>query len=408
MLDPFQSAAAHTAEGAYLILAGPGSGKTTMLLERVLYLINEKKVPPEKLLLITFTRDAAAEMALRFKARCEGAYLPVTFSTFHSFFYQILKRTYGFRQQQILTGKARRELMGRVLYSIGEKVDPKDEGFFETLEKELSRMENSSIPGVAEPEVSDTFSLLSPEGFCRFREGFAREKREAGLIDFDDMQSRCLALLRRDPEALSYWKNRFSYYMVDESQDMNRMQYEILRLLTKDRGNVFAVGDDDQSIYAFRGADPKVLKRYAKEYEGCKILYLKMNYRSDRAIVDAASRVICHNKNRFEKEFIPDSREEGILRYRSMRTREEEMEEILNRIRSRVRNGRVTEDTAATCRGWPFKRPFMTQGSKGSLSIPFTAPRGWNSTRCSFRMWWNTPVPAEAQKQPQLWKRSGG
>ena len=164
MLDAYQSAAAHTADGAYLILAGPGSGKTTMLMERVLYLLEEKHIPPEKLVLITFTRDAACEMEKRFSSRIGRKKTGVTFSTFHSFFFRILKSRYEYRTEQILYGKPRRVLMHEVLRGMGEEVSLEEEGYFELLEKELSRFENSRIPAIHVDERSRRFPFR--QVFC--------------------------------------------------------------------------------------------------------------------------------------------------------------------------------------------------------------------------------------------------
>lgn len=316
--------------GPLLVLAGPGSGKTTVIVGRVLYLL-ERGVPPESVLVITFTRDAALSMQQRFQNACERTQ-PVSFGTFHSVFYRILRESGGVRQRNLLTESQKKHIMTALLRQIDDRQgSPGNEqltgvdnwrgmpdstqptgfcdrreapaagcGLVEEAEKLLCAVSLYKNTG----DLDRAQKLLSP-GRQGTLEKILREYREAvrrtGALDFDDMLYECRRLLQERADVRKRWQERFSHILIDEFQDCNPMQYETLKLLAGEARNVFAVGDDDQSIYGFRGACPDVLRRFAEEFHGGKIL-LNVNYRSRERIVKASLAVIGENRNRFSKE----------------------------------------------------------------------------------------------------------
>lgn len=289
-LDHAQRQAVMHYEKPCLVLAGPGSGKTTVIVERVKYLIERHKVPPASILVITYTKAAAHSMESRFREAAGGRFWPVTFGTFHSIFYHILKEHYHLKQDCLLRTDEKLSIM----YSLLKKQNKERELAEEVLEG-ISLYRNR-LPGEA---------FCPPPGFDR--ETFAQiltvydqEKKRLGKIDFDDMLVRCLWLLRGNPRVLARWQKQFPYILVDEFQDCSRVQYEVLGLLAEPLRNLFVVGDDDQAIYGFRGASPGILRQFCKDYAGEKIV-LAANYRSREAIVQAAERVIRENGDRFEK-----------------------------------------------------------------------------------------------------------
>lgn len=293
--------------GPLLVLAGPGSGKTTVIVNRVRYLL-ERGVPPESVLVITFTRDAALSMQQRFQNACERTQ-PVSFGTFHSVFYRILRESGGVRQRNLLTESQKKHIMTALLRQLDDwrETTAAGCGLADEAEKLLCAVSLYKNTGDL-----DRAQKLLPPGRQGTLEKILREYREAvrrtGALDFDDMLYECRELLQERADVRKRWQERFSHILIDEFQDCNPMQYETLKLLAGEARNVFAVGDDDQSIYGFRGACPDVLRRFAEEFRGGRIL-LNVNYRSRERIVRASLAVIGENGNRFPKELRAADRE---------------------------------------------------------------------------------------------------
>ena len=312
--------------GPCLTLAGPGSGKTFLLTHRVLALIRERGVPPERILVITFTKDAALSMRRRFE-ELSGMPGRVTFATFHSAFLQFLKQScLHFSQEDILMGKRKQNMLLSCIHRAGISEDNRE--FLGKLEGSISRFLNigsfpSELPGV-----------LSEERLRAVIKDYAKSKDRMHVLDFDDMILRTKRLFEENPKELMKWQRRFSFFLVDEAQDMNPPQYEILRLLAQPQRNLFLVGDEDQSIYGFRGSSPALLLHFPKDYPEAKICRLPNNYRSGRAIVSAASRLICQNKLRFEKEICPAAKEQGFIRYVESKNTVEEAKTVLSLVKS--------------------------------------------------------------------------
>lgn len=291
-------------EGPALVLAGPGSGKTTVIVKRILYLIRVKHIPPEEILVVTFTKDAALSMQQRFlreAARSE----PVNFGTFHSIFYHILLQSNYFSSRTTLLTQAQKK---NILLSILRELTAARQEFcdYDTL-KDLADSFLCAIGFYKNTQDEEAAARRLPTNWrSRFREVFEACKnqcRRQGGIDFDDMVYECRSFLQEDEMQRRYWQKRFRYILIDEFQDINPLQYEVVKLLgiINGSGNLFAVGDDDQAIYGFRGSSPACLRQFAREL-GARQIILNANYRSTGEIVAAAERVIRENKDRFVKK----------------------------------------------------------------------------------------------------------
>ena len=291
-----QQAAIRHREGPILVLAGPGSGKTTVLTERVRALIEDGQVAPGNILVITFTRAAAREMQARFERLMGGRKVPVTFGTFHSVFFRILKLAYGYEAKDIVREEQRTQFMKEM--TAEEEIETEDEAdFISSVLGEISAVKGELL------DLSCYYSKNCPEEiFKRLYHGYEERLRAARLIDFDDMLVMCYELFSQRADILSAWQRKYTYILIDEFQDINRIQYEIVRMMALPENNLFIVGDDDQSIYRFRGAKPEIMLGFEKDYPGAAKTLLDVNYRSTKTIVEAAGRLIAHNRTRFPKD----------------------------------------------------------------------------------------------------------
>ena len=291
-----------------MVLAGPGSGKTTVIVNRIQALISTG-TGPEQILVITFTRAAAKEMEERYQRAAGKSRMgsPV-FGTFHSVFFSILKKHCGFSGSNIVTPSLQKAIIRKVLSDPALPLVYTDD-IAELLLSEVSRIKNSGGP-----ERAGGPRFLEPESFFRFYRSYDRALRSMGQLDFDDMLLLCLRLFEEKPQVLLEERRRFRYFLVDEFQDINALQYRILRLMAYPGNNLFIVGDDDQSIYGFRGSDPGIMLGFPRDYPKSRTLLLGLNYRSGRQIIEASGTLIGHNRNRFKKKLSPgSSRESGVF-----------------------------------------------------------------------------------------------
>ena len=282
--------------GPAMILAGPGSGKTFTTVERVRYLIEVHGVDPAGILVITFTRAAARQMRDRFLTRMGETFHPVVFGTFHAVFFQILKTSCHYDSNSILTEKEKREFLRIVLHQQRAE-DSFDPAWEEGLLSEIGRVKNAG-QGLSGFQ-SD---CVEAKEFRRIFEGFCRQIQSAGRLDLDDFAPAVKRLFQTTPGVLKEWRRRFPYILVDEFQDINAEQYEAVKLLAGEAANLFVVGDDDQSIYGFRGSDPSIMRQFTKDYPEAVCIRLSVNYRSRPGIVRAAGQLISENRNRFPKK----------------------------------------------------------------------------------------------------------
>lgn len=298
-LNRGQDEAIKHGNGPCMVLAPPGSGKTLIVTERTRYLIEESEVRPDQILVITFTRYAAREMKERFERLTAGKNYPVTFGTFHSIFYGILKCAYGIGANNLMSEKESSVLLHEVLDQTDIESTPEVEDE-EELVRELLREVGMVKNGLY--HLKDFHSkYLTQDEFAEVFRSYEHQKKELKKFDFDDMLVQCYALFRKKPEILQGWQKRFQYILIDEFQDINRVQYEVIRMLAAPRYNLFVVGDDDQSIYGFRGAKPELMLYMKQEFPALRTISLTVNYRSTEFITGAAARVILHNDTRFYK-----------------------------------------------------------------------------------------------------------
>ena len=281
-------------DGPMMVLAGPGSGKTTVITHRVQYLTKEYGIDPGDILVITFTRAAAEEMRERYEALTGGG-SRVTFGTFHSIFFRILKLAYRYTADNIVREEQQMQLVRELAQAGG--LEPEDENeFAASILSEISSVKGERIA------LEHYYSKNCPDTvFRQLYAGYEEKMRRAGLIDFDDMMVLCLELFTERKDILSAWQRRYRYILIDEFQDINRLQYEIVRMLAKPEDNLFIVGDDDQSIYRFRGAKPEIMLGFERDYPGAGRILLDVNYRSTEEIVAPALRLIGENQKRFSK-----------------------------------------------------------------------------------------------------------
>lgn len=351
--------------GATLVLAGPGSGKTAVITARIHYLVETLRVPPEHILVITFTRAAAKEMRLRFQSMTEGRRLPVQFGTFHAVFFSILKHAYGYRSDQIIRQEMKDAFLREIL-SAYQMQEDEVQNLMAQLPGEISAVKNNCF------ELGHYYAKCC--GASQFRDIYAayeKKLRANGLIDFDDMLTLTRGLLLQRADHLRVWQEKFQYILVDEVQDMNALQYEVLRLLAAPQNELFLVGDDDQSVYQFRGARPELMKRFLGDYAGAKQLCLEENYRCASSIVQASLALISHNNNRFDKCIRAARSEKGVVSVREYPSAYRENLAVIETIRALFERGTAYRDMAVLYRtnrqAGPLLEQLMEQG------IPFFA-----------------------------------
>ncbi len=331
-------------DGPAMVLAGPGSGKTLVIINRIKYLIEKRNVKPEEILVITFTKAAAGEMRERFARLMGEKRCRVTFGTFHAVFFQILKYAYHYTAANILRDDQRYQILTEL--ADRQRLEYEDEKeFISGISGEISLVKNEQIP--LEHYYS---SSCSEEVFRQIYQGYQERLRRSGLIDFDDMLVYCYELLRERTDILAQWQRRFRYILVDEFQDINGLQYQILRLLARPEENLFIVGDDDQSIYRFRGAKPEIMRGFQKDYPRAETVLLDENFRCSGRIVEAAGLVIAENKNRFEKKIRCGNEPGEAVEIRRFAGQEQEANYLVKCIRNARERGYEYNDLAVLTR----------------------------------------------------------
>jgi DNA helicase-2/ATP-dependent DNA helicase PcrA len=339
-LNSSQQKAIFKKDGPCLVLAGPGSGKTAVLTRRVLSLI-KSGVPAEEILVITFTKAAAIEMKERFDRLSEDT-CPVTFGTFHSLFWGILQKELGYKPSDIIMGKERNRILKEAMLLSG--LDEEDSVLLTGLVSEMQNFNNQAIDFEKFiPQMADKKQLAS------FMKAYEQLKNKYKVIDFDDMLIKAYELFSSKPVILNKWQKRFSYFLVDEMQDMNDIQFKLIRLLSDRTKNLFCVGDDDQSIYGFRGANPKLMADFMQLYPDAEQILLDYNYRNPYNVVDAAGKLISKNKNRFNKD-IKSTADEGNLSIENYLDDCHEAKEIVAKISVLINEGTKPDEIAVLYR----------------------------------------------------------
>lgn len=273
------------------------AGKTTVITHRVRYLIEEVGIDPASILVVTFSKAASVEMRERFEALTENKRLPVRFGTFHSLFFQVLKAAYHYQAKDIVTASLKYRFLEEALMETEyDDIEDKKE-FLDDVEKEISRIKGEGT------DIDHYYSASCPEEiFRRIYKGYQSRVQKNRCLDFDDMVLYTYELFRARPDILAAWQKRFTHILVDEFQDINRLQYENVKMLALPENNLFIVGDDDQSIYGFRGARPDIMLSFPKEYKNLKQVTIGGNYRCRSQILSTASQLISHNQKRYAKQ----------------------------------------------------------------------------------------------------------
>ncbi len=331
-------------KGPMLVLAGPGSGKTFTITHRIRHLIEEYRVNPSNILVITFTKAAAREMKERFEGLMGGNPSTVSFGTFHAVFFRILKFAYRYDAGSIVREDQRVQYIKEEMDKCQVEVEDEAE-FVTSILSEISSVKGEMIG------LDHYYSKnCSEEVFKQLYQGYEDRLRRANFIDFDDMLVMCYELFTQRKDILEAWQKKYRYILVDEFQDINRVQYEIIRMLARPENNLFIVGDDDQSIYRFRGAKPEIMLGFEKDYPEAKKVLLNVNFRSTREIVETAGKLIAHNEMRFPKKIVTKKGQGKPVVTRMWQDPQEETTEIVKEITDYNRAGYPWEDMAVLYR----------------------------------------------------------
>ncbi len=282
-------------KGPMLVLAGPGSGKTLVITRRTKQLINRYGINPQNILVITFTRAAAEEMKERFLRLTGDKGQGVNFGTFHAVFFTILKYAYHYSAANIIKEEQKNRIFREIIEHLDYEIEDEKE-FISGITSEISLVKGERM------DLEHYYSInCSEEIFKKIYLDYENRLRKENLIDFDDMLVLCYELLKERADILSLWQNKFKYILIDEFQDINKVQYDIIKLLALPENNLFIVGDDDQSIYRFRGAKPEIMLNFEKDYPQGKRVLLDINYRSTEKIVACSASLVKNNTKRFPK-----------------------------------------------------------------------------------------------------------
>jgi DNA helicase II / ATP-dependent DNA helicase PcrA len=343
-LNPEQQKAVRTVDGPLLLMAGAGSGKTRVLTHRIAYLMVEKGVNPYNILAITFTNKAAREMRERIQKMMGGAADDIWISTFHSMCVRILRRDIdrlGYnRNFTILDSTDQQSVIKSILKD--KNMDPKKYDPRAILGTISSAKNELITPEEYAKTAGDYFSQKVSDVYTEYQ----RRLRKNNALDFDDLIMTTITLFIRVPEVLEYYQRKFQYIHVDEYQDTNRAQYMLVKLLAQRFQNLCVVGDSDQSIYRWRGADITNILSFEKDYPRASVILLEQNYRSTKKILLAANMVIQNNMNRKPKNLWTENPEGNKIMYYRADSEQGEAQFVIGKIQEQVRNGRKLSDIA--------------------------------------------------------------
>lgn len=364
-IDTSQINAIRHKDGPELVLAGPGSGKTLVITRRVQHLIDQYHIPPSAILVITFTKAAATEMRQRFEKLMGGRRVPVSFGTFHAVYFMILKHAYGYTADNIVKEEQRLQFMKEYIRRLRLEYDDENE-FISSLFSEISLIKNTSV------NLAHYYSSCCRQDvFRNIFEAYENFLHQNRFIDFDDMLVYCKELLVQRPDILAAWQRKYQYILIDEFQDINQIQYDIIRMLAAPQDNLFIVGDDDQSIYRFRGARPEIMLNFTKDYPDAGKVILDTNYRSGAEIVRHAGNLISFNQKRFEKKIAPAAKTGIPVVKQEFQTQREQNLYVIQEILRLHREGMEYKDMAVLFR--TNMQPRFLMEMMLDYSISFTA-----------------------------------
>ena len=358
-----QQAVSHR-EGPMLVLAGPGSGKTAVITQRTQQLIADYGIAPSSILVVTFTKAAARQMRERFLKLTGQTATQVTFGTFHGIFYGILRQAYGITSANIAGEEERLGILRRLIQKTSMDVDDEND-LIDAVSREISTVKNGRI------SLDHYYSQSCPdEEFRRIFQEYERLLHGKRLLDFDDLMVYCWKLFLRHPEILAAWQKKFRYILVDEFQDVNQLQYDIVKLLALPENNLFIVGDDDQSIYRFRGARPEIMLNFPREFPQARQVVLKTNYRCSGEIVEKSQNLIRYNEARYEKDLTAVRSRGTPVEIRGFANESLETSWLLEQIRKDLAEGCPLQQIAVLFRTNVGSR--MTVERLMEYNLPFT------------------------------------
>ena len=342
ILNDVQSAAVRQTDGPVLIFAGAGSGKTRVLTHRIAYLLGEMRVAPDRILAVTFTNKAAGEMKSRLQNMVGAVARDLWVGTFHAMCVRILRRD-GSRigiapTFAVIDDADQRQLIREIL-------------------DDLDYDERQLTPGACLAEIDKAKNaLVWPTEYAQKQTSFLGERlanvyteyqrrlNESNSLDFDDLIVRTIDLLERDKTVREKYQRKFEYVLVDEYQDVNAAQYRLVALLAAHHGNITVVGDDDQSIYSWRGSDYRMILRFEEDFSGAAVFKLEENYRSSGRILDAANTLVANNVSRAAKKLFTSRGEGDPITVYPAATERDEARYVVEKVKSLVREGAAYRD----------------------------------------------------------------
>ncbi|RRJ25975.1 ATP-dependent helicase [Lachnoanaerobaculum gingivalis] len=348
--------------GPLMVLAGPGSGKTFVITHRIKYLIKGSGINPAHILVVTFSRAAAKEMRDRFEKLYGKSY--VTFGTFHSVFFSILKTAYGFSAEQIASDELRYTLIKELIKKneiVNEDINTLSGNLLNEIA--LIKQDNINIKNYYSNSIaSDTFKKL-------YRE-YEAELESRNKLDFEDMLLLTYELLSERKDILKAVQERYQYILVDEFQDINFLQYNIIKLMAGKEQNITVVGDDDQSIYRFRGARPEIMLGFERDFRNVSKVFLDINFRSTTQIVDASTKLISFNSKRFPKTFKANNGSGAPVSVIEFKNPFAEVNTIVKDVKEYIKSGQDINNIAVLYRTNLSPRLLIERMMKNN--IPFT------------------------------------
>lgn len=351
-LNKSQLEALRHIDGPCVVVAGPGSGKTRVISHRIANMVLNNSIPPKRILAISFTKASSVEMKSRTCALDNSGQLDkVNYGTFHSIFFRILKRYSNVNIKNVIDDLKKKDIIYFLARPfLNDNIDNDD---VMDIISEISTVKNERL------DPTSFESDVLGKDFLNVFNGYEAYKIEKGLLDFDDMLSMTYDFLVQNPSVLDIVKSVFRYVLIDEFQDINKVQFDIVKLMVEDHNNIFVVGDEDQSIYAFRGSKPEFLIDFDKHFIGTKKIVLDRNYRSARRIIANSNKLIRNNKIRNDKEIIADRDDPGRVMIVYPETMEKEADFVVDEIESRIKSGENPDDFAVIFRTNSQIRPYI-------------------------------------------------
>lgn len=341
-LNENQKNAVQHIDGPCMVLAGPGSGKTRVITYRIVNMIINNNINPKNILAISFTKASSMEMKNRAISLSHDNRLnSVTYGTFHSVFFRILRFFEKYELDCILDEKSKKYAIKGMLKNLSVE-NAEDDDFIISVINEISYVKNELMD-----KLDFDSEILTKDEFTKVYNMYEDYKAQMKKIDFDDMLIKTYYLLKNNQRILDRVRGVYKYILVDEFQDINKVQFEVIKLIASPSNNIFVVGDEDQSIYGFRGSRPDFLLEFENYFSNSKKYILDINYRSKKGIIDIANKLIHKNENRYEKVIKCDREDKGIVKYINVEDSEDEARKIGKDILNKCEDNNINYDDFA-------------------------------------------------------------